>query len=103
MKKIVLPTLAALATIVGTPTFAGPAAGISVANTPYGSFGCVQRAEMKFFSIGATNIQKPGGSVVWADLGETTVGVWCRGTEAIIVVAGGNQVIDLKNEIKSAF
>lgn len=99
LQKVALT--AAMLLSCATPALAGPGLGYAVVGTPYGTFGCKQRAETKLFSIGATNISK--GSTIWADYQDYTIGIWCRGSEAIIMVSGNSPVADLRNELKSAF
>lgn len=105
MKKAAVSS-ALLLSLTG-PAMAGsePALGFSTAGTPYGVFGCKQRAENKLFSIGATDISKSSVSqTIWARYGGThTIGVWCRGTEVVIMVAGSGDTTDISNEIRSAF
>ncbi len=82
--------------------FAGPpGAGVSAVSTIYGQFGCMERARNKFYAIGATAITNDN-SVIWGYVNNSTVGVWCRGQEAVIVIAG-DDVSNLRNEIKNAF
>lgn len=101
MIKALLAT--AVVALTSTPAFAGPpGAAISALSTVYGKFGCVQRAQNKFFAIGATSIDVTSNSV-WGHVnGETTAGVWCRGPEVIIFVSGFNSG-SVRDEIKSAF
>jgi len=40
---------------------------------------------------------------VWANLDDFKIGVWCRGQEAIITVAGNGDTSALRDEIKTAF
>lgn len=83
---------------------AAPRLGYGATGTPYGLFGCKQRAEGKLYSIGATGIQKTNNSnTVWAYSGNFSIGIWCRGDEAIIMVSGDSDTLDLINEIKAAF
>ncbi|MEY4332405.1 MAG: hypothetical protein RLZZ196_1143 [Bacteroidota bacterium] len=97
-----MATAAVIAASV-TPAFASaPAASLGAAPTPYGQFGCLQRAQNKLFSIGATSIN-PSSSGVWAFLNnETTIGIWCRGSEAIISVSGENASI-IRDELRNTF
>lgn len=105
LKKALLSS--ALLLSLASPALAGsePILGFSSADTPYGVFSCKQRAENKLYSIGATSISKSSGSqTIWAKYGGThTIGVWCRGPEVIIMVAGNGDTIDISNEIRSAF
>lgn len=106
MKNLKTALLAPIATLcLASPVFAGspPAIGYTAASTPYGSFGCKQRAENKLYSIGATNISKSSGGTIWADYGSYSIGVWCRGSEVVIIVAGDADTTDLRTEIRSAF
>lgn len=101
MLKSLLTTAAVVLTSV--PALAGPpGATLSEVSTVYGKFGCIQRAQNKFFAMGATSIDVNSSSV-WAFInGESTIGVWCRGSEAIISVSGTN-ITTLRDEIKTAF
>lgn len=107
--EIIKKTLAAsvLALSLSTPALAGsePVLGFASVGTPYGAFGCKQRAETKLFAIGATNITKsPNSSSIWANFGGThSVGIWCRGPEVIIIVGGEGNITDLRDEIRTAF
>lgn len=79
-----------------------PSVSLGSALTPYGKFGCIQRAKNKFFSLNATDIDVNKNSV-WAFLDNNTIGVWCRGDEAIISVSGDSNASILKDEIKNVF
>ncbi len=100
MIKTIITTAAILATSIPA-AFAGPATTLASAPTMYGQFGCIQRAQNKLYAIGATNINSNNVSI-WGHLSNTTVGVWCRGSEAIIVVSGEN-VNNIRDEIKAVF
>ena len=78
-----------------------PGASVASASTIYGQFGCMERARNKFYAIGATSITSDNSSI-WGYVGDSTVGVWCRGQEAIIITAGSN-VTTLRDEVKKAF
>lgn len=101
MIKSLLTTAAVVLTSI--PAFAGsPAIALSAVSTVYGKFGCVQRAQNKLFALGGTSINT-SSNFVWGTVnGETTVGVWCRGSEAIITVSGDN-ASNVRDEIKTAF
>lgn len=99
MIRSILATAAVLT--MSPASFAGPAVSMSIVQTPYGQFGCMQRAQNKFFGIGATRIRSDVNSV-WGHLNDTTIGVWCRGQEAFIVTAGDN-VNEIRDEVRNAF
>lgn len=101
MIKSILTTTAIL--LASSPSaFAGsPAIATSITATPYGKFGCLQRAMNKFYAIGATGMTSDSDSVWGYVNNNSTIGVWCRGSEAIIITAGDNSV-NLRNEIKSS-
>lgn len=80
---------------------AGPATTLSAVPTMYGQTGCMQRAQNKFYAIGATNLSSTNRSI-WGHLNGSTLGVWCRGSEAIVIVSGDNAT-NLLEEIKSVF
>lgn len=104
IKKIILASLASLPLLFAHSAEAAPRLGYGAVGTPYGLFGCRQRAESKLYSIGATGIQKTNNSnTTWAYLGNFSIGVWCRGDEAVILVSGDSDTMELINEIKSAF
>jgi len=100
IKSILTATAFILASVPAA--FAGPpGAAVASASTIYGQFGCMERARNKFYAVGATGITTDNSSI-WGFVRDSTVGVWCRGQEAIIVTAG-TDVTNLRDEIKSAF
>ena len=105
LKKAVATS--ALLLSLACPALAGsePALGFSTAETPYGVFSCKQRAENKLYAIGATNITKSSGTqTIWARHGGIySIGVWCRGSEVVIMVAGDGETTSISSEIRSAF
>lgn len=101
MIKSILTATAIIFSSVPAAFAAAPGVGVSSASTIYGQFGCMERARNKFFAIGATGITSDNSSI-WGYVGDSTVGVWCRGQEAIIVAAGDNYS-NLRDEIKKAF
>jgi hypothetical protein len=102
--KMAAASLAA-AVSFSLPALAGsePSLGYMAVDTPYGAFGCKQRAEQKLYAIGATGIHKSGSGVFGYYGGTHTIGLWCRGTEVIIVVSGSSDVTDIRSELKTAF
>lgn len=100
IKSILIATAIVLSSVPAA--FAGaPGTGVSSASTIYGKFGCIERAKNKFFALGARSITSDN-SFVWGYVGNSTVGVWCRGQEAIIVAAGDDYK-SLRDEIQNAF
>lgn len=107
LSKVMVAASIAIATMCASPASADdtPELGFTIVNTPYGAFGCKQRAEQKLFSIGATSLTKSAGlNVTWAKFqGTHSIGIFCRGSEAVIMVAGNGDTSDIRNELKSAF
>jgi hypothetical protein len=101
MIKSILTVTAIILSSVPSAFAAAPGAGVASASTIYGQFGCIERARNKFFALGATGITADN-SIIWGFVGDSTVGVWCRGQEAIIITAGDNTA-NLRDEIKKAF
>jgi hypothetical protein len=102
--KMIKSVLTATAVILSSvpSAFAGaPATSITSASTIYGQFGCMERARNKFFALGATGITSDN-SFIWGYVNDSTVGVWCRGQEAIVIASGDNAT-SLRDEIKKAF
>ena len=103
IKKIITSTFASIL-LLPSAAFAQSAPGVAYKwiNTPYGQFGCFTRAENKLYSIGATSVQKTTTSV-FGIVNNSRVAVWCRGSEAIIFVAGPNDVAPIRDEVATAF
>jgi hypothetical protein len=101
MLKSTLISAAVILTSIPSAFAAAPASVLSSVSTPYGTFGCIQRTKNKLYSMGATGMDVYP-EFVWAFVGDSTVGVWCRGQEAIISVSGKG-VVTLKDEMKTAF
>lgn len=102
IKKILLSAIATLS--FSTPTFAQTAPGLAYqsVSTGYGQFGCLQRAQSKLYQIGATNVYQKNGAYVYGTYGTEKIAVWCRGAEAIIIVAGTNTGV-VRDEVATAF
>lgn len=104
MRKYPIFFFSLFAALLNTPVLANPVPQLSIgsAPTPYGVSGCMQRAEMVLYRIGATGISPGSGSgSYFASHGSNTVGIWCRGPEAIIVVAGDNNAPTLRQEVRA--
>lgn len=103
MFKNVITSAIASIMILPSAAFAQVAPGLAYrqVSTPYGTFGCMQRAENKFYSMGATAINK-GNNYIFGAINDNRISVWCLGTDAFIVVAGSN-VSPLRDEIYNAF
>ena len=97
-------TASAIIAATTSAAFAGPATRLNAVDTPYGQTVCMQRAKNKLFIMGVTGVTSNNVSM-WGHIAESIIGVWCRGTEAIIVVAGNdNSVLDgLRDEVKGVF
>ena len=103
MIKSILTAAAVILASAPAAFSATPAIAIGVADTPYGQFSCLQRAKSKLYSLNATSISNSSnGNSVWGYVGESTVLVWCRGPEAIIITSDGS-ASSLRDEIKTAF
>ena len=102
IKKTFLSVIATLSLI--SPSFAQAAPGLAYqsVSTGYGQFGCLQRAQSKLYQIGATNVYQNNGAYVYGTYGTEKIAVWCRGSEAIIIVAGTNTGI-VRDEVATAF
>lgn len=70
--------------------------------TPYGTFGCMQRGELKLYSMGATGVTKSNTSV-FGTVVSSKVAVWCRGSEGVIIVTGYNDNAQIRDEVYTAF
>ena len=99
IKSILTSTAIILSSVPAA--FAGPAQSVMVVPTIYGKFACVERAKNKLAAISATSMSIDSDSV-WGHYTNTSMGVWCRGQEAIIVVSGDNASA-IRDEIKTAF
>lgn len=89
---------------VDAKALANPSVGLAVVDTPYGVYACKQRAQTKLYSMGATGVSSlSSGNTIWGLLGDNKVGVWCRGSEAVVVVAGDSDVIGIRDDIRFAF
>jgi len=80
---------------------APPGMAVYQANTPYGKFSCAQRAQNKFYALGASRVEVSDGAV-WAVYGESRLLVWCRGDYAFVSVAGPSAT-ELRDEIQQIF
>ena len=102
IKSILTASAIILASIPAA--FAGPGARLNAVDTPYGQTVCMQRAKNKLFIMGATSITS-NNVAIWGHINESIIGVWCRGSEAIIVVSGGDSsTLDgLRDEVKGVF
>jgi hypothetical protein len=101
MFKTIFTSAVVIFTSVPSAFAASPAVATTITATPYGRFGCLQRAMNKFYAIGATGMTSDSDSVWGYINNNATIGVWCRGSEAIIITAGDNSV-NLRNEIRSS-
>ena len=99
IKSILASTAVVLASVPAA--FAGPGQAVVVVPTIYGKFACVERAKNKLAGISATSMTVDSDSV-WGHYTNTSMGVWCRGQEAIILVSGDNASA-IRDEIKTAF
>ena len=81
-----------------------PSMALSVVATP-NAITCRQRARAKYFELGATDMSKDTENAQWGTFGNLQALVWCRGTEAVIAVAGRsfNAAAEVKDELKKAF
>jgi hypothetical protein len=105
MKVLTASLLSLMATtLVATPSMAAPYVSMAVVDTPFGSFACKQRAQNKMYAMGATRVSNlSSGSTIWGYIGEYSLGVWCRGQEAVIVVAGDSDTASIRDDLKTAF
>ena len=103
IRNLITSTIASIV-LLPSAAFAQSVPGVAYkwVDTPYGQFGCFTRAENKLYSIGATSVQRATNSV-FGIVSNSRVAVWCRGSEAIIFVAGPNDVAPIRDEVATAF
>ena len=94
-------TSAALIIATSSSALAGPATAYAATTTLYGRFACIERAKNKLYSISATSI-KTENFTVWGYYQGATMGLWCRGEEVIVFVAGENATA-VRDELRAAF
>lgn len=105
LNKVILSVAAGVAGVLSTlPAFASgpPRLAWSYVTTGYGQLGCIQRAESKLYQIGATNVGRNNNINVFGSLVNERIGIACRGTEAIIIVAGDDP-FTVRDEVYKAF
>jgi hypothetical protein len=105
MKKFAFVSLALIGSaFAGGPALAAPDVYMKSIDTPFGTFACKQRAQNRLFAMGATGVSNlSSGNTIWGYLADNTVGVWCRGNEAIVIVAGNADGKNIRDEVVSAF
>lgn len=66
---------------------------------------CRNAARSKYFEVGARDMSSSDNNSQWGTVGSMQAVVWCRDTQAIIVVAGGsgNSAEELRDTITKAF
>lgn len=81
-----------------------PFISASVVDTP-SSFYCRTKARSKYFELGAREISNEDSNSQWAIVGRNRALIWCRGSQAIIIVTGSNStaIEELRDELKKAF
>lgn len=81
-----------------------PSIVVSIVDTP-SSFYCRTKARSKYFELGARDISNEDSNSQWAVVGRSRSLVWCRGTQAIVIVTGSNYtaIDELRDELKKAF
>jgi hypothetical protein len=97
-------------TITKNPTTFGlsqdrpPSIALASVDVPSAIY-CRNRARSKFFELSARNMSEEDNNSQWGLIGNIQAIVWCRGTQAVIGVAGSNwtSVSELREEIKRAF
>jgi hypothetical protein len=96
-----------LAMASGTPSAlaqSAPFITVSVVGTE-NSISCRIRARSKYLELGARDVSRAESNSQWGTVGSMQALVWCRDTQAIIVVGGpdNGSVVELRDEIKKAF
>lgn len=89
--------------LLSSPSLAAPGITVHSVSTPYGVFSCKQRAQVKLFSMGATKVSDLSSITIWGYVGDNTVGVWCRGSEGLVIVSGNSDIKSIRDEVMSAF
>lgn len=89
---------------LSVPSTPPPAMALHALDVP-SAIVCRTRARAKYFELGAKDLSNPESNAQWGTVGSMQAVVWCRGTQAIVSVAGGNynSVAELRDELAKAF
>lgn len=81
-----------------------PSLTASVVGVP-NNISCRSKARAKYFEVGARDMSTPEDNAQWGTVGSMKALVWCRDTQAIIIVGGQsvNGINELRDELKRAF
>lgn len=66
---------------------------------------CRTKARAKYFEVGARDMSGPEDNAQWGTVGSMKALVWCRDTQAVIIVGGQSVggINELRDELKRAF
>ena len=66
---------------------------------------CRSKARAKYFELGARDMSRDDSIAQWGTIGSMQAVVWCRGTQAVIAVAGSDytSVAEVRDELKKSF
>lgn len=94
-------TKMATSSMAGDPV---PSLTASVVGVP-NNISCRSKARAKYFEVGARDMSTPEDNAQWGTVGSMKALVWCRDTQAIIIVGGQsvNGINELRDELKRAF
>lgn len=115
MNNLLLSAVAS-ATLITSPSPKSPSAlmGMAPSSVPSltasvvnisNNISCRSKARAKYFELGARDMSNSEDNGQWGTVGNMQALVWCRDTQAIIVVGGQstNSINELRDEIKKAF
>ena len=87
--------------MIGDPV---PSLTASVVGIP-NNISCRSKTRAKYFEVGARDMSGAEDNVQWGTVGSMKALVWCRDTQAIIVISGQNvnSINELREELKKAF
>ena len=90
--------------LMGMGVSSVPSLTASVVNIS-NNISCRSKARAKYFELGARDMSNSEDNGQWGTVGNMQALVWCRDTQAIIVVGGQstNSINELRDEIKKAF
>lgn len=89
-----------------SPSFAQSVPSVAVGSSVISSnISCRNKARTKYFEFGATNMSDSSSNSQWATVNGMKAFVWCRDTQAFIVVSGPDYpaVSELRDEILKVF
>ena len=89
-----------------SPSFAQVVPSVAVGSAVISSnIACRNKTRSKYLELGATNLSDSSSNSQWANINSMKTLVWCRDTQAVIVVSGSDftAVTELRDEIFKIF